>query len=359
MLELDNVVVAYREKPVVCAVSLTVEAGEIGCLLGPSGCGKTTLLRAVAGFEPVRSGAIRLAGAAVSRPGQTVPPERRGVGMVFQDYALFPHLTVEANVRFGLRGRPREEARARAERLLGLVGLAERRDAYPHQLSGGQQQRIALARALAPGPQLLLLDEPFSGLDVELRESLARDVRRILKEEGITALLVTHDQLEAFAVADRIGVMADGCLLQWDSAYNLYHRPTARFVADFVGQGVLLPGTVTGDGRISTEIGTVGGDLPEHCRPGCRVEVLIRPDDLVDAEQGVPAEVTDRAFRGADFLYTLRLPSGAQVLCLTHSHHRYAVGDTVHLRPEVKHAVVFPADVQGETRRKDAEMQRV
>ncbi len=344
-LEVEGVDVAYGDTPVVRGAGFALAAGRIGCLLGPSGCGKTTLLRAIAGFEPVRAGAIRLAGETVSTHGRTVAPERRGVGMVFQDFALFPHLTVADNIAFGLRGRPAAERRTRIAELLELVGLAGRGDEYPHCLSGGQQQRVALARAMAPCPRLLLLDEPFSSLDVELREGLAREVRSLLQREGITALLVTHDQMEAFAMADEIGVISEGRIRQWDSAFNLYHRPADRFVADFIGQGVLLPGTVLDAERVETALGIIDGGVPPECRPGCPVEVLLRPDDVVDAPGdagATPGHVEAKAFRGADTLYSLRLPGGERVLCQTHSHHDYAVGDHVPLRLETRHLVVFP-----------------
>ena len=242
LLEVINTEVGYGGAPVVCQVSFELEPGRIGCLLGPSGCGKTTLLRAIAGFELLQGGEIRMRGQVVSHAGWSLPPEKRRVGMVFQDFALFPHLKIGENIGFGLRHLSERERRARVQTLLGLVGLPEYENAYPHQLSGGQQQRVALARAMAPRPELLLLDEPFSSMDAELREQLAREVRDIIKEEEITALLVTHDQYEAFAMADEIGVLNAGKLMQWDSGYNLYHRPGNRFVADFIGQGVILPG---------------------------------------------------------------------------------------------------------------------
>ena len=233
---------AYGAHEVVRGMDFALEPGRIGCLLGPSGCGKTTVLRCLAGFEPVQGGEILLSDRLVSKPGLQVAPERRGIGMVFQDYALFPHLTVAKNVAFGLARMAEDAVAERTATMLTLVGLSGVADVYPHELSGGQQQRVALARALAPAPDLLLLDEPFSNLDVDLRERISLEVREILKTAGTTALLVTHDQNEAFAIADEIGVMKDGVIEQWDSAYNLYHRPRTRFVADFVGQGVFLRG---------------------------------------------------------------------------------------------------------------------
>ena len=342
-LELNGVSVAYGGNAVVHGVGFELPAGEIGCLLGPSGCGKTTLLRAIAGFERPSSGTIRLKGEEVASPRKMVEPERRRVGMVFQDFALFPHLSIAANIAFGLRHWKRAEREARVAELLELVGLAGRGDGFPHELSGGQQQRVALARAMAPRPDLLLLDEPFSSLDVELREQLAREVRELLKRDGITAILVTHDQLEAFAMADVIGVIHEGQLAQWDSGYNLYHRPADRFVADFIGQGVMLAGSVSGQ-RVKTELGLVGGALPPGIKEGAAVEVLLRPDDVIhDDASPLQVEVTARAFRGAEYLYTLRLPSGTEILCLVQSHHDHAVGSRIGIRLDVEHLALFPA----------------
>jgi iron(III) transport system ATP-binding protein len=238
LLELDAITLAYDtphgRRAVVDGLSLALARGDIGCLLGASGCGKTTALRAIAGFEPVRAGAIRLDGATIASPAVDVPPERRRVGMMFQDYALFPHLSVADNVGFGLRRASKGERRARVADMLALVGLADAAGAFPHELSGGQQQRVALARALAPSPELLLLDEPFSNLDVDTRERLAFEVRDILKRTGHTAILVTHNQAEAFAIADRIGVMQHGRLAQWDTPHALHHHPASASVAEFV-----------------------------------------------------------------------------------------------------------------------------
>jgi iron(III) transport system ATP-binding protein len=341
-VELISVGKRFGEKEVVADLSFRLGPGSIGCLLGPSGCGKTTVLRLIAGFEAVSSGEILLNGEPVSRPGHSVPPERRRVGMVFQDYALFPHLTVEGNVAFGLHRWPARERAARVRELLALVGLEGHERAYPHELSGGQQQRVALARALAPKPELLLLDEPFSNLDVELRERLGLELRQILKQEGITAILVTHDQQEAFAMADEIGVMHAGRLQQWDTAYRLYHQPANRFVADFIGQGVFLPGTVLNSHQIEIELGILNGSFPSECAKGCAVDVLIRPDDIVhDDTSPLLAEVVHKAFRGASILYTLRLPSGGTALSLVPSHHDHALGEKIGIRLDVDHVVAF------------------
>jgi len=348
-LELDGIVQRYGAHVVVNGVGFRVETGKIACLLGPSGCGKTTLLRCIAGFEEITAGEIRIEDTLVSRAGFRVPPERRRIGMVFQDYALFPHLNIAENIGFGLAKIARDERATRVDELLATVGLSGQGRKYPHELSGGQQQRVALARALAPRPQLILLDEPFSNLDVDLRERLSLEVRDILKSQGMTAVLVTHDQHEAFAMADEIGVMADGAIQQWDTPYNLYHRPSNRFVADFVGQGVLLPGVVLDNNRVEVEVGVLESHVPLECSQGCGVcgkgcgvEVLLRPDDIVhDDRSGMQAEVVHKSFRGADILYTLRLGSGAEVLSLVPSHHNHALGEKIGIKLDVDHVVAF------------------
>lgn len=339
---------AGAAKPAVRDVSFGLRTGEIGVLIGPSGCGKTTLLRAVAGLERASAGTIRLGDVLVSSPAQHVPAEARRIGMVFQDYALFPHLDVGRNVAFGIDQLPRAQRAARVAEVLGLVGLAGTERRFAHELSGGQQQRVALARALAPAPQLLLLDEPFSNLDVDLRERLAIEVRAILKAANATALFVTHDQLEAFAVGDRIGVMEDGALHQWDDAYTLYHRPATRFVADFIGHGVFTPATIREvNGQVVVH--TALGDLTDiaECPLPCafdagQCDVLLRADDIVhDDDASVKAQIVRKAFRGSEFLYTLRLRSGETVLAHVPSHHDHRVGEWIGIRAEVDHVVTF------------------
>jgi iron(III) transport system ATP-binding protein len=352
LLALEHVSHAYGAHAVVNNLSLTLAEGEIGCLLGASGCGKTTVLRLIAGFEKPMQGAIHLREKVVGTPDHCVPPEQRQIGMVFQDYALFPHLTVADNIGFGLREKSALAGR-RIEELLAVIGLAGQGEKFPHELSGGQQQRVALARALAPRPHLLLLDEPFSNLDVDLRERLSLEVRDILKATGTTAILVTHDQHEAFAVADRIGIMHEGRIEQWDTPYNLYHRPATRHVADFVGQGAFLHGTVRNVNQVDTEFGALHGTLNTECDggscdllgAGTPVDVLLRPDDIVhDDAASMQAEVVAKAFRGAEFLYTLKLASGAQVLSLVPSHHNHAIGERIGIRLDADHVVAFRHD---------------
>jgi len=342
-LDVQNVSVAYGNATIVHDVSLALDKGVIGCLLGPSGCGKTTLLRAVAGFEPISGGEIKLHGRAVSKRGMTLPPEKRRVGMVFQDFALFPHLSVERNIGFGLRHLGGKERKHRIGALLELVGMSHAATQYPHQLSGGQQQRIALARAMAPRPDILLLDEPFSSMDAELREQLAREVREVLRRDGVTAILVTHDQYEAFAMADRIAVMSQGRIHQWGTGFELYHEPTDRFVADFIGQGAMLPGRVIDGLQVETELGVLAGRAPHGQTADRSVEILLRPDDVIhDDASPMKAEVVGRAFRGAEYLYTLRLASSERILCLVQSHHNHGIGERIGIRMELEHLVAFP-----------------
>ncbi|MFP5344697.1 MAG: ABC transporter ATP-binding protein [Gammaproteobacteria bacterium] len=342
LLKLKNIECRYQEQVAVRDFSLRVNPGELVCLLGPSGCGKSTALRAIAGFEEVTHGEIVLSDHVISRPGYTLAPELRQMGMVFQDYALFPHLSVTDNICFGLRGLTRRARDNMARRMLEVVGLEGLGGRYPHELSGGQQQRVALARALAPKPALILLDEPFSNLDVDMRERLSREVRAILKNQGSTAILVTHDQHEAFAVGDRIGVMHDGTIVQTDTPYNLYHKPANRFVADFIGQGVFLRGTLTTPDTITTELGVIRGQQRHDWPAGSEVELLLRPDDVVhDDNAPMRAEVLSKAFKGADIMYTLRLPTGSQVLSLFPSHHNHALGERVGIRIEADHVVAF------------------
>lgn len=342
---------AGRSNPAVDGVSFTLQAGEIGVFIGPSGCGKTTLLRAVAGLERAQSGTINLAGQIVSSRAQHVPPETRRIGMVFQDFALFPHLNVANNVAFGLSHLNASQRDSRVGEVLGLVGLDTSRKRFPHELSGGQQQRVALARALAPKPRLLLLDEPFSSLDVDLRERLAHEVRGILKAAGATALFVTHDQLEAFAIGDRIGVMHEGHLHQWEDAYALYHRPATRFVADFIGHGVFAKARIQQhDGEVVVH--TALGDFTDvqecplpDAYPGGLCDVLLRADDIVhDDDAPVKAKILRKAFRGSEFLYTLQLKTGETLVAHVPSHHNHALGEWIGIRALLDHVVTFPRE---------------
>ncbi len=321
-------------------LSLTVEQGEILALLGPSGCGKTTTLRLIAGFEMPDRGLVVIRGQTMAGPDRWVPPEERGVGVVFQDYALFPHLTVEENVMFGLHRLDRPARRQRAVQILELVGLDAFGARYPHELSGGQQQRVALARALAPAPALMLLDEPFSNLDADLRAEMREEIEKILRNTGTTAIFVTHDQEEAFTLADRVGVLHRGRIEQLGPPEKIYHHPASRFVAEFVGAADFLPGLVTTEG-IVTELGTFANI---EGRPvGDKVEVMIRPDDIsFTLRPDGEATIVHRHFRGPENLYCIRLSSGHRVHSSQASTTVYPMGSRVRAEAHVIHVVAFP-----------------
>lgn len=343
-LELKDVSVAIEDRPIINSFSLSLHKGEIGCLLGPSGCGKTTLLRTIAGFERPSAGEVWLESKKVSDKNKMVPVEERRVGMVFQDYALFPHLKVRDNIAFGLQRLSQRDKQERVDEMAELLEVSMFLNEYPHRLSGGQQQRVALARAIATHPKILLLDEPFASLDIDLREQIAKEMRAVLKHNGITAILVSHNQLEAFAMADTVGVMRDGALLQWDNAFSIYHRPVCTYVADFVGDGVFLPGKVINSTNVETELGVINGGQAHGFHHGDDISVLIRPDDIIhDDSSEMQAKVLDKAFRGAEFLYTLTLHSGSRVLTLVPSHHNHAIDESIGIRLEIDHLVVFPA----------------
>lgn len=342
LLEVNKLACGYGEGAVVSDISFALGHGDIGCLLGPSGCGKSTILRALAGFLPLFDGEIQLESRTISLPGRILPPEKRKIGMVFQDYALFPHLTVADNIAFGLGNRTREERRQKVRELLDLVHLQGLAEQYPHELSGGQQQRVALARALAPEPTLILLDEPFSNLDADLRRRLSLDVREILKSLGISAILVTHDQQEAFAMCDQVAVLKSGKIQQWDVPYNLYHEPANRFVAGFVGQGGFIPGKALGPDAIESELGTIRGNRAYRWPPGTLVDVLIRPDDIVfDEQSNLKAKVVEKTFAGTSTLYRFHLSEDTEFEALFRSHLDFNLGELVPVRVEADHLIAF------------------
>ena len=353
----ENLVVGYEQTIVVDGLSLSLAQGEIGCFLGYSGCGKTTALRAIAGLEPTRHGLIALQDKRLTeqtaQSSFALAPAKRSMGMVFQDYALFGHLSVAKNIAFGLNRWSKADKAARVAEMLSLVELTEHADKRPSELSGGQQQRVALARALAPKPKLLLLDEPFSNLDVVLRESLAMNVRDILKRTNTTAILVTHDQNEAFALADKVGVMHQGRLVQWATPSELYHEPVSPFVAEFVGEGAMIDGIIK-EGHVETALGDIyrrmevldDNEQPQYCHydypNGTPIKVLVRPDDIVhDDDSTQTALVVGRVFRGANYLYRLQLDDGQLILALVASHHNHPIGSRIGILPMLEHVVVF------------------
>jgi len=340
VLELRDVSCAYETGlPAVQGISFAAREGEILCLLGPSGCGKTTILRAIAGFEPVRSGQLFLSGQLVSSPDVMIPTENRHVGMVFQEYALFPHLRVQDNIAFGLSHLARSERAVRVQEMLRLTGLEGFERRYPHELSGGQQQRVALSRALVQNPVVLLLDEPFSNLDPDMAGRMRQELHDLLRRTKTTTVLVTHDHDEAFAMADRIAVLNHGRLEQFDTPEMMYHMPATPFVADFVGQADFIPGTVS-QGMVHTEL----GEFPDtiECRDGTAVVVMIRPDDIhLIPTEGARSRVLSRQFHGSENLYTVSLPSGQIVHSSQGSTSVYQEGTAVELRVLATHTVLF------------------
>ncbi len=333
--------------PVLQDIDLQVQSGAVVCLLGPSGCGKTTLLRLIAGFEEPTAGDIYLIKRLVSRPGLVVPPEKRHIGMVFQDYALFPHMTVGQNIQFGLFRWPAAWRRTRLTEMLQLVGLEGMAKRYPHELSGGQQQRVALARALAPNPQLLLLDEPFSNLDVNLRQQLREEVQAILSQADITTVLVTHDQEEALSLGHMLAVIDHGRIVQYATPDEVVQQPRTRFVAQFLALGHFLAGDIQ-DNCIATEMGAVPIPSATHLTAGSQhVELLVRPEwvQLCGNGHGIPAQVVRTSFRGARKLYTVRLPSGTQLCGLFSQDVALHAGDQIRVHLQAAELVAFPRDM--------------
>jgi iron(III) transport system ATP-binding protein len=344
LLSLEQVTKSYPAQPLAAVdrLSLELEKGEILALLGPSGSGKTTTLRLIAGFERPDAGVVAIGGRVMANGRMSVPPEQRGVGVVFQEYTLFPHLTVEENILFGLRRLATPERAQCLREMLDMVGLGSFAQRYPHELSGGQQQRVALARALAPRPALLLLDEPFSNLDADLRTQMLHEVHAILRHLEITAVFVTHDHEEAFMVADRVGVLNGGRLEQLSCPEEIYHRPATRFVARFVGQANFLPGRVVRAG-IETDIGTFPNslNLPE----GAAVEVMIRPHQLeLRPDAAGNGLVISRRFRGADALVIVQLPSGMTLYSYQPSTLGLQAREWVTVAAKPCHSVVFSAE---------------
>ncbi|WP_409338697.1 ABC transporter ATP-binding protein [Halalkalicoccus ordinarius] len=324
-LELDGVTKRYGPETAVSDLSVSVREGELLTLLGPSGCGKTTTLRMIAGLERPDDGRVRVGDSTVADGNAFVGPESRDIGIVFQNFALFPHLSAAENVGFGLDDRPEDEREARVEELLDLVGLADHADSEPSELSGGQQQRIALARSLAPEPEILLLDEPFSNLDVDLRVEMREEVRRILKEAGVTGISVTHDQEEAMSISDRVAVMNQGSIEQIGRPEEVFQHPRSRFVAGFLGHASFLSGYVSGD-LVETSLGPVGRDriyglATEYDHT--RIDVLVRPDDVLvrpaESEEGADGRVTYRRYLGPTVLYRVELEDGDVVEAM-HNH---------------------------------------
>lgn len=340
---LRNISKIFNKKvKAVLDISLSVNQGEFFSLLGPSGCGKSTILRIIAGLETPDSGEI-IIGNSIVAGSRWIPPEKRGVGLVFQDYALFPHMSIFDNIAFGLKGCGRKELKRRVNEMLEIVGLPDMAKRYPHELSGGQQQRVALARALAPFPKVILLDEPFSNLDADLRAELRTETKQILKEKGITTILVTHDQEEAFSLSDRIGVLNQGRLEQVGTPSEIYHKPVSRFVAGFVGKADFVKGKIRG-GMLISDVGTFSC-LEYASLEDKDVDIMIRPDDVDFAldEKG-EAVIADAQFLGPEVIYRLDLPDGRAVHSVKPSTIVFAIESRVKIYVDPTHIIIFPKE---------------
>ncbi|WP_227130727.1 ABC transporter ATP-binding protein [Halorubellus salinus] len=348
VLELDGVTKQFGPECAVDELSLSVHDGELLTLLGPSGCGKTTTLRMLAGLERPDGGEVRLNDRVIADgDGRFRKPEHRDVGIVFQDFALFPHLSVAENVAFGLQDRDGDATDARVTELLELVGLDDQRDSKPAQLSGGQQQRVALARSLAPEPSVLLLDEPFSNLDVRLREQMREEVRAILKETGVTAVSVTHDQEEALSISDRVAVMHEGDVEQAGTPEKVFQHPESRFVASFLGQASFLTGHF-GHGAVETALGDFPASMVEGLTTeyeNAEVDLLVRPDDLratpVEDGSGGNGEIIYRQYMGPSFVYRVRLESGDVVHCQHNHVTDFELGQRVNVELVADHTIAW------------------
>ena len=341
ILELENITCGYQpDVPTVRNLSLHLQTGNILCLLGPSGCGKTTTLRAIAGFEKISEGEIRLQGQVLASASIHIPPEQRRIGMVFQEYALFPHMSVEDNVAFGLYHWQPSDHKVRVQTLMELVGLQGLEHRFPHELSGGQQQRVAIARALAPKPLMLLLDEPFSNLDPDMTIKMRKELYRVLRQTQTTAILVTHDHEEAFAMADHVAVMQDGVLVQCDTPEAIYQQPSCSFVAEFIGQANTVPGIIK-NGQVETEIGTFPNQ--SDFQSESRVLVMIRPNDIqfTPSETG-PGHIESRQFQGSQTLYAIRLTSGQLIHCCMSPVPVYNIDTAVIVHVTTSHTILFP-----------------
>jgi iron(III) transport system ATP-binding protein len=341
-LKIKNISFQYGELSVLDQLSLSIEHGTIACLLGPSGCGKSTLLRIIAGLEPIHKGSIAIDGTEVSLPKKVIPPFKRGVGIVFQDNALFGNMTVEKNILFGLEHLDYGKKQLQLESMLVAFGIEELRHRYPHQISQGQQQRVAIARSLAPQPRLLLMDEPFANLDQELKVALMEDLRHILKERSITALIVTHDQIDAFTLADKVGILYNKTLQQWDTPFNIYHQPKNKFIASFVGEGTFVQANAITSHSLLIENQTVQFPDNHNCPNNQLVQLLLRPDDVIyDTSSTFKVLITKKAFRGDYYLLELKTETGNTLLSIVDSHLLVEVGSKIGVRFNIHNVVLI------------------
>ena len=343
-LIISNLSLTFEEKnKVLSNINFHIDDSEIGCILGPSGCGKTSLLRAIAGFESISSGTILKDGVCITNSVENTPVANRNMGMVFQDYALFPNMDVKSNIAFGLKNSTELEKDNRVNYLLDLVNLVDCKNKYPHELSGGEQQRIALVRALAPSPDIILMDEPFSNIDQDIKEELVSDVRSLLKELAITSIIVTHDQNEAFNLADKVAIMNNGTIQQVGIPYDIYHKPVNKFVANFIGLGTFLPLKKNNKGDFEIPLGPLDNNrIKNELTKFDNLEMLIRPDDIIHNDLSIKkAKILEKQFRGAEFLYKLLYNNEHQILCYAPSHHNHEIGELIGIELDIQHYVIF------------------
>ena len=343
-LIISNLSLTFEEKnKILSNINFHIDDSEIGCILGPSGCGKTSLLRAIAGFESISSGSILKDGVCITNSVENTPVANRNMGMVFQDYALFPNMDVKSNIAFGLKNSTELEKDNRVNYLLDLVNLVDCKNKYPHELSGGEQQRIALVRALAPSPDIILMDEPFSNIDQDIKEELVSDVRLLLKELAITSIIVTHDQNEAFNLADKVAIMNNGTIQQVGIPYDIYHKPVNKFVANFIGLGTFLPLKKNNKGDFEIPLGPLDNNrIKNELTKFDNLEMLIRPDDIIHNDLSIKkAKILEKQFRGAEFLYKLLYNNEHQILCYAPSHHNHEIGELIGIELDIQHYVIF------------------
>ena len=340
-LNLESVKIKLDSKIVLDNVNLKINTGEIVSLMGSSASGKTSLIRSIAGFHNITSGVIRIDNQIVNDFNKCVDVAERNVGVIFQDLALFPHLTVRENILFGLHKEDTAQKQKRAQKLEELLNIENITDRYPNQISGGQQQRVAIARAIAPKPNILLLDEPFSALDYELKDNLMSDIMKLIKSEKITAILITHSAEEAFKMSDKIAFISNNTITQFANPYDIYHRPNSKEIANFFGISSYIKAKITDSSHISCVLGDFVG-IADRFKNGAEVDLLIRPDDIIhDDDSLFSARVTEKTFRGSDFLYELELRDGQRVFCYAPSHHNHQINEVIGIKLNLDHLVIF------------------